>query len=185
MSKDRVPSDQRVALHAPLLNDPEEELVRRSHLRPAELESIVRVLDAMGAWREVERRMSEASQRYMKLGETDMRALRLLIAARRQHVPVTPGAIASHLGISTASTTKLLDRLERGGHIHRRPHPRDRRSLTIEISDETRAAARDSVGRSHARRFEVVADLTAEEREVVAAFFEALAATEEAAESAL
>lgn len=121
--------------------------------------------------------MSEASQRYMKLGETDMRALRLLIAAQRQGVVVTPGSIAEHLAISTASTTKLLDRLERGGHIRRLPHPTDRRSLTIEITDDTRAAARETVGRAHARRFDVVAALSPEERAVVADFFDALEAT--------
>lgn len=121
--------------------------------------------------------MSEASQRYMKLGETDMRALRLLIAAQRQGVVVTPGSIAEHLAISTASTTKLLDRLERGGHIRRLPHPTDRRSLTIEITDDTRVAARDTVGRAHARRFDVVAALSPEERAVVADFFDALEAT--------
>lgn len=121
--------------------------------------------------------MSEASQRYMKLGETDMRALRLLIAAQRQGVVVTPGSIAEHLAISTASTTKLLDRLERGGHIRRLPHPTDRRSLMIEITDDTRVAARDTVGRAHARRFDVVAALSPEERAVVADFFDALEAT--------
>ncbi len=121
--------------------------------------------------------MSEASQRYMKLGETDMRALRLLIAAQRQGVVVTPGSIAEHLAISTASTTKLLDRLERGGHIRRLPHPTDRRSLTIEITDDTRVAARETVGRAHARRFDVVAALSPEERAVVADFFDALEAT--------
>src|SRR5690606_13550922 len=116
-------------------------------------------------------------QRYMRLGESDMRALRLLISARSQGVPVTPGMVASHLDISTASTTKLLDRLERGGHIRRRPHPTDRRSLTIEVTDETRAAARDSVGRAHARRFDVVAALSPEQRAVVTAFFDAMTAT--------
>lgn len=177
MSDEMLPAADGVVMHDPRLNDPEERLVHRSHLPPSELADVVVVLNAMQRWGEAERRLSQASQRYMRLGETDMRALRLLIAARNQSIPITPGMIASHLAISTAATTKLLDRLERGGHVRRGPHPTDRRSLTVEVTDETRSAARESVGRSHARRFDVIAALSTAERAVVAAFFNAMSAT--------
>lgn len=173
----RPRAEERVVLHDPARLDPDQEIVRRDHLTEGELQQIVAVLDAMHDWREAERRMSEASRRYMKLGETDMRALRMLIAAQRQGIVVTPSTIATHLGISTASTTKLLDRLEAGQHIVRTPHPRDRRSLAIEVTEHTRRVARDTVGRSHARRFDVIAALSPEQRATVAAFFDALAAT--------
>lgn len=173
---------RQVVLHDPRLSDPDEELVRRSHLSDAELNQVMRVLDAMRRWRETERVASEASQRYMKLGETDMRALRFLIAAQRQGVVATPSQIAAHLRVSTASTTKLLDRLAEGGHIRRMPHPIDRRSFAIEVTDETRIAARASVGRSHARRFDAIASLTAGERETVVRFFDSLIAAEDALE---
>jgi len=173
----RSPGEERVLLHDPVTLDPDQEIVRRSHLSRSELEEIVGVLDAMHRWREAERRMSEASRRYMRLGETDMRALRLLIAAQRQGAVVTPSAVATHLGVSTASTTKLLDRLEAGGHIVRTRHPSDRRSIAIEVTEHTRRAARDSVGRLHARRFDVVAALSPEQRTAITAFFDALVAT--------
>lgn len=184
MEKRNPPGGGQVSLHDPRRMDPGEEILRTRHLSDDDMEQIRRVLHAMQAWREAERAMSEASQRYMKLGETDMRALRLLIAARRQSVVVTPSRIAQHLGISTASTTKLLDRLEAGGHIERHPHPSDRRSLAIDVTTSTMTIARDSVGRSHARRFDVVAELTPAERDTVAAFFEAMSATAEHAEHA-
>ncbi|WP_309129003.1 MarR family transcriptional regulator [Microbacterium sp.] len=177
MAKRNAPGQERVVLHDPVTMDPDEEIVRRSHLSDDELAGVIRVLDAMQRWRETERRMSEASRRYMKLGDTDMRALRLLIAAQRQGMVVTPGFIAGHLGISTASTTKLLDRLEAGRHITRTPHPSDRRSLAIEVTEETRRVARESVGRAHALRFDVVAALTDQERRTVADFFDAMTAT--------
>jgi DNA-binding MarR family transcriptional regulator len=164
-------------LHDPRLLDPDQELVQRAGLSDAELSEIVRVLEAMRRWREAERAMSEASQRYMKLGETDMRALRFAIAAQRQGVVATPSLIAQYLGISTASVTKLLDRLAEGGHIRRLPHPTDRRSIAIEVTDETRRAARASVGRTHARRFDVIAALSPEQRDTVARFFDSIAAT--------
>lgn len=175
---DQIPQGvDRVVMHDPRVNDPEEQLVRRSHLPPADVAEVTLVLNAMRRWSDVERHTRQASQRYMRLGETDMRALRVLIAARNQSIPVTPGMIASHLEISTAATTKLLDRLERGGHVRRRPHLTDRRSLTVEVTDATRAAARESVGRAHAGRFDVIAALSPQDRSVVAAFFEAMAAT--------
>ena len=121
--------------------------------------------------------MSEASRRYMRLGDTDMRALRFIIAGQQNGVVVTPGAIAQHLGISTASTTKLLDRLAAAGHVRRLPHPSDRRSVAVEVLEETRRIARDSIGRTHARRFDIAAALSPEQRDVVTRFLWDLAAT--------
>jgi DNA-binding MarR family transcriptional regulator len=85
---------------------------------------------------------------------------------------VTPGALAAQIGISAASTTKLLDRLERGGHVVRHPHPTDRRALTVTVTPETRRAATLSVGRQQARRFYAAARLTSAERQAVARFLD-------------
>lgn len=162
----------------PRIMDPDQEIVRRSGLDDAEVDQVVGVLEAMSRWRDTERRMSEASRRYMKLGDTDMRALRFMIAMQNHGRVVTAGAIAEHLGITTASTTKLLDRLAAGGHVRRLPHPTDRRSIAVEVSQETRHAARESVGRSHARRFDAAARLTTEERAVVTRFLDDLAGSD-------
>jgi len=173
------PSVAEPSIMDPRVMDPQQELVRRAGLADDDVDQVVRVLEGLRRWREAERRASEASRRYMNLGETDMKAVRFVIAQRNQGRVATPGAIAAHLGITTASTTKLLDRLVAGGHVRRFPHPSDRRSLAIEVSDETRRVARETVGRSHARRFDAVARLTPQEREVVARFLEDLAATGE------
>lgn len=172
--------DVTASIHDPRLTDPGAELVEREGMSDADMDQVVRVMNALRGWHEAAKRMSEASQRYMRLNETDMRALRYLIAARNQKRLATPGALSTYLGISTASTTKLLDRLERGGHITRSPHPTDRRALTVAVTDATRADARHSVGRQHAHRFKVAAAMTAEEREVVIRFLEELTATEHA-----
>ena len=145
----------------------------------AQLGQIVRVMDAMFRWREAERRVSQASQRYMRLGENDMRALRLMIVMGDRGEHVTARHIAEHLGISSAATTKLLDRLEAGGHIRRGVHPHDRRAITVAITPETRKAAELTVGREHVRRFRVAAALTPAEREVVTRFLDAMSATSE------
>ena len=155
--------------------DPHSELVDRSSLQPSDIAEITALMSAMGRLRDAEDALAKASQEYMQLGQTDMRAIQYLIVAANRGQVVTPGALAVHLAISTASTTKLLDRLERGKHIVRSPHPSDRRALAISITPETHAAARDTVGRKHATRFTAAAALTTREREIVARFLDDVA----------
>jgi DNA-binding MarR family transcriptional regulator len=171
--------DAEPSMMDPRVMDPHQEIVRRAGMDDADVDQVVGVLEALRRWRETERRMSEASRRYMKLGDTDMRALRFIIAMQNHGRVVTPGAIAEHLAITTASTTKLIDRLAAGNHVRRFPHPSDRRSLAIEVTEETRRAARESVGRSHARRFDAAARLSAEERAIVTRFLDDLAGTDQ------
>lgn len=154
----------------PRVIDPTQELVDRATMDDAEVDSVVRVLAALRAWSDAELRMSQASQKHMKLNATDMKALRFLMASRNTGSIVTPGRLAETLQISSASTTKMLDRLERAGHILRSPHPTDRRALMITVTDATRLEARESVGRLHARRFEAAARLSPDERDVVVRF---------------
>lgn len=150
--------------------DPTGELIDRAHLSRDDLEQIGRLMTQLAALRAAEDELSSASQKYMKLGRSDMRALHFLIVAENEGTIVTPGAIATHLSISSASTTKLLDRLERGGHVVRGMHPSDRRALSITVTPETRKVAMDTVGKQQSRRFFAAARLTPEERELVISF---------------
>ncbi|WP_309104304.1 MarR family transcriptional regulator [Microbacterium sp.] len=151
-------------------SDPRSTLIDRTGVSPEGLRQIASLMGALGDLRDAEMRLSRASRRYMQLNETDMRALHYLIVCANREVIATPGGIAQHLGISTASTTKLLDRLERGGHILRAPHPTDRRALAITITPETRLAAMETVGRQQAKRFYAAARLSEAERDVVIRF---------------
>lgn len=153
-------------------NDPASVLIDRSGVSPEEMQEISAVMAALGRLRDAEQQLSEASQRYMKLGRSDMRALHFLIVAQHSSAVITPSAIATHLGISTASTTKLLDRLEAGGHIVRSAHPHDRRALAISVTEETRDAAMQTVGRLQAKRYHAAARLTSDERAVVVRFID-------------
>lgn len=171
------PATEELSMFDPRVIDPDEEIVQYRSLDEDELNGTVQVLESLRRWHQTERRMSEESRRYMELGETDMRALRYAIAAGRHGCGVTPRMLAEHLRISTASVTKMLDRLAAAGHIRRTPHPEDRRSTVVEVAEETRRAARESVGRRHAERFRVAAGLSSQEREVVIRFLRALADT--------
>lgn len=151
-------------------SDPRSVLIDRTGVPPEELKQIAQVMESLAGLREAEQTLSQASRRYMRLNETDMRALHYLIVCANRNLVATPGGIAHHLGVSTAATTKLLDRLEQGGHITRAPHPTDRRALQISITPETRHAAMETVGRQQAKRFYSAARLTPAEREVVIRF---------------
>lgn len=156
-------------------SDPRSELTSTEGLGEQDVAQIDDLMRALAGLRQAEKELSEASLRYMRLNETDMRALHFLIVCENREEVATPGAIAAQLGISTASTTKLLDRLERGGHVRRRSHPNDRRALAISIEPATRAAAMRTVGAQHAGRFRAAARLSPHEREVVIGFLEDMA----------
>jgi DNA-binding MarR family transcriptional regulator len=52
----------------------------------------------------------------------------------------TPGVLARYLELSTGAMTSRLDKLERDGFIRRVPDPGDRRSVTVELTPEGKAA---------------------------------------------
>src|SRR5690554_5624343 len=87
------------------VNDPDSELVDRTGFDEKSLGQISRIMSSLGALRDVEERLSEASRAYMRLGRNDMRALHFLIVTTNTGAVVTPGALAAHLQISTASIT--------------------------------------------------------------------------------
>ncbi|WP_226900320.1 MarR family transcriptional regulator [Nonomuraea phyllanthi] len=62
------------------------------------------------------------------LNATDYHALNLLDLTG----PLTSGELAVRAGLTTGATTRLIDRLERGGHARRVPDPADRRKVMVE-----------------------------------------------------
>lgn len=153
-------------------SDPDSRLIDRSDVSPEDIRQIGELMAALGRLRDAEQRLTEASLKYMKLNRTDMRALHFLIACQHRGELASPREIAQHLEISSASTTKLLDRLERGGHVVRTPHPTDRRALTISVTPETHEAAMNTVGRQQARRFHAAARLSDDQRKTVISFLD-------------
>jgi DNA-binding MarR family transcriptional regulator len=74
------------------------------------------------------------------LGVRDVEALQHLAPG-----PLGPAELAHRLGISTASATLLLDRLERADHIRRRPHPHDQRRKVVTMTPHARQAVLDAL----------------------------------------
>ncbi|QIM17347.1 MarR family transcriptional regulator [Leucobacter insecticola] len=96
------------------------------------------MLRAIRGFGDAQDRMHGGMKHGMDMNASDLAALRLIIIREEQQRTVTPREIATHLRISTASTTKLLDRLTDSGHVRRVAHATDRRARVIELTDTAR-----------------------------------------------
>lgn len=134
----------------------------------------VRVLEAMREYRAAESAMRRRTQQSMAMGENELLVLRLLSRTAGTAAIVTPVDIARYLGISTASTTALLDRLERSGHVVRSPHPTDRRKVVVTSTGATDDEIRATLTEMHARMREATASLDDDEARVIVSFLERL-----------
>lgn len=105
------------------------------------------------------------------LGITDTRFLVHLAASEGQ--ATTPKQAGDVLELSTGAMTSLLDRLERHGHLERRPNPGDRRSILVHLTPSGAAVAR-AVGAAYASAFSEA--VPAAERVGVAAALEDIGA---------
>jgi DNA-binding MarR family transcriptional regulator len=100
--------------------------------------AVLQVLLAVRAFSDAMDRMYGGMKGDMDMNASDLSALRMLIMREQRGESVSPHDLSRHLRISTASTTKLLDRLTAAGHVERRPHPTDRRARVIVLTQRSR-----------------------------------------------
>jgi DNA-binding MarR family transcriptional regulator len=129
-------------------------------------------MEAMRSYRAAEVAMRRRTQQSMDMGENELLVLRFLARAQQRDERVTPVTISRYLGITSASTTALLDRLEKTGHITRTPNPDDRRSVLIASSQKSETEVRHTLGAMHERMMGVVRKMSADERATVIAFLD-------------
>ena len=118
-------------------------------------------------------RMRAALARRAGIGATDLDALEHLEADG----PLTQRDLGERPSLTSGAVTMLVDRLERAGWVHRRPHPGDRRYALIELSSRAAASAPEGLAAHHARIRALAAGVPPGQREAVAAFLAAAAAT--------
>jgi DNA-binding MarR family transcriptional regulator len=136
------------------------------------------VMDLLGALRRF-RRADETMRRRVSadlgINQLDLRALRLVIAGERASRPLSPRDLSTQLEITTAATTKLVDRLVGSGHLDRTPHPRDRRSVVLVPTAHAHADLRRRMSAVHQRMGEAALAVPAESREAVIEFLTSMA----------
>jgi len=72
----------------------------------------------------------QAVGQMLGLNVTDMKCLDIIVLRGS----ASPSELAAVTGLTTGSTTAMLDRLEKRRLIARRPHPTDRRSTTVVLT---------------------------------------------------
>lgn len=125
-----------------------------------------------------------AAGRDVEMHRTDLAGLVLVMDRGLAGEHPTPGQISAALQLSAPATSAMLDRLERLGHVVRSPHPTDRRSVTVEITEHALAVGGAMFGRLSDHLAPVLAARSEAELAVIATFLEdAVAATRSARES--
>ena len=96
------------------------------------------------------------------ISTTELQALRHLVAG-----PHGPVELAHLLGVTSAASSGVVDRLAARGHVRRRPHPDDGRRTVVEITPSGRSEVLSLMGPVLTALGEVDARLPVAEREVV------------------
>ena len=139
-------------------------------------ELVLEAMTAVRAFSDAMDRMHSGIRGDMDMNATDLAAMRLMVVREQRGEWVSPHQIASHLSISTASTTKLLDRLTASGHLERRPHPHDRRAVVVVATEHAHCEVRERLTNMHDVMAQIAAAVPPESRGDVAQFLTALAA---------
>ncbi len=84
-----------------------------------------------------------------------------------EHEAPGPSDIAEHLGVTRATITGLLDGLERDGFLERFHHSRDRRALTVRMTDKGRDFLDEFMPRAVGNANGVMAALDEAERQTL------------------
>ena len=100
-----------------------------------------------------------------------------------EHLTTTtmgPADLARRLGVSTAASTGIVDRLEAKGHVARRSHPGDRRRTQIVVTESARAEVMGHLSPMFRALAAADAALTEAERAVIVRHLGAAVAAAEA-----
>ncbi len=108
--------------------------------------AITRALRDLDVWsRAFERHLGTV----LTVNPTDLSAMQHLI----QNGPLSPSELAGRLGVSTAASTLVVDRLVALGHAERHPHDHDRRKIVV-------VPARASVNRAVDELLPIIAGIS-------------------------
>ncbi|MER0482640.1 helix-turn-helix domain-containing protein [Streptomyces sp. Edi2] len=130
-------------------------------------------MDLVHLLREVTLRLDLAGARFAGhngLHPTDLRALISLLDAARNGAESTPGRLGERLGLNSAGTTALIDRLERLGLIRRVRDTRDRRRVLLEVEERAVTLGRSFFGPLIDRTIALLATFEAGEQAAIRRF---------------
>lgn len=127
----------------------------------ASVEAIVSRIDKLSRY--LNKSMAESLARH-ELTEGEYKVLVKLRLAGDPH-RLSPGELSQMLLLSTGAMTNRLDRLEERGLVVRRPDPRDRRGILVELTPRGQEVLVAAVGEQAAKEAKLVDVLDGEDRE--------------------
>lgn len=136
--------------------------------------SAVDVLEQLRRYRSSNASMRLRVRDDMGMGQNDLDALRMVLRAEAAGAAVRQSELARTLDITPSSTSTLVDRLSRGGYVIRVPHPEDRRSVAVRVTQKAREEVQATLRAMHTRMLEVAESLTHDERVAVITFLSRL-----------
>lgn len=143
----------------------------------------VDVLNALRRYRTAESASQRRARESLGIGENAMAALRVLVDADAAGRTVNAKQLAERLGITAASTSALVDRLVRTGHVERRPDPTDRRGVILSASGPAMRRALLVIDDLESRPLGVADRLSAEDAAVIVGFLDEMTAMVDAVDS--
>ncbi len=132
-----------------------------------------RVLEALRTYRAAETAMRRRTRDSMSMGENELLALRYLL--RQPDHSARPSELVKYLGVTSASVTTMLDRLEKTGRVQRVANPNDRRSIFVKATPHANEEVRETLGRMHELMYGVAVEMSPEAQEHVVAFLQRMA----------
>lgn len=139
----------------------------------------VAVLNALRRYRAAESDMRRRTRTSMKMGETDLQAIRFLMQSQRRGLTVGAKDLAAHLQITTASTSVLIARLVKSGHLERHADPHDKRAVLLTATGDSDAEVRATLAGMHARMIVAAEQLGPDESAAVVRFLQGMTAAVE------
>jgi len=143
--------------------------------RTATADDVVKALSDLTDSRAISER---AALQSLGIGPNDAKVLRFLLERSEDDDPVTPRLLAEMLGITSAATTTLIDRLAEAGWVAREPYPGDRRSIVVRATIDPESPARHVLSVRRASVAAAASKLGAAERRIVADFLDEIARVE-------
>ena len=134
------------------------------------------VLRAVRRFRVADAAMRHRAQADMHINETDLMAIRHLIACERQNRVASPKDLSEFLNISSAATAKLLSRLQASGHIRREVNPADGRAQRLFATASSHDQMRQALSGTHEQLMQVALGLTIDHQAAVVHFLDAISA---------
>lgn len=134
-----------------------------------------KVVDAIRRYGTESSRLAQAFAAEHRLQPSDLQALVAVMSAEGRGQPLTPGQLRAHLGLSSAGTSYVIDRLEKAGHVRReREDPTDGRLVHLRYTEQGMATGIAFFGPLGNDTEELMDQLTPNELATVAHFIDAM-----------